>query len=141
MERLLSRLARGRARLTGALGGALRCSVSPRTAGGRVEDVIRNRTAIRDDLGALGVPTARAARAARYLKLALDHSIAADRRYRAWLAELERTKAACPLPRTADFKAAAREDRRATRAKKRFVAAFGPIARKAHVRRWRASQF
>jgi alpha-tubulin suppressor-like RCC1 family protein len=139
VERVLTRLASGRKKLSAALDGALRCSISPRTASQRVSDVIKNRSSLRDDVVGLSGPTERARTVRARLKAAIDHSLAADRHYRDWLSGI--TAASCPLPQTAAFAAAGREDVKATRAKKRFVAAFNPLARREHLRTWRAAQF
>jgi hypothetical protein len=138
VERVLARLARGRARLAAALGGALRCAQSPHVARSRVEGVIANRTRIRKALGAIATPSARAVIVIARLRAAVRYSILADHHYRDWLAELESRHASCPLPRTQSFRAAARADRRATRAKRRLVAAFNPLARHRHLRTWKA---
>jgi alpha-tubulin suppressor-like RCC1 family protein len=139
VERLLARLARGRTRLAGALGGALRCSQSPHAARLRVEGVIANRTAIRKQIGATPTPSARAVTVIARVRAAVGYSILADRHYRDWLAELESRHATCPLPRTKAFRAAARADRRATGAKRRLVAAFNALARRQHLRTWKAT--
>jgi hypothetical protein len=136
--RLLSRLAGGRTRLAAALGGALRCTRTPHAARLQVERVIANRTAIRDALRAIARPSPQAAEVVARLRAAVGHSIVADRHYRDWLAELEARNASCPLPRTKAFKAAGRADRRATRAKRRLVAAFNALARRQHLRTWDA---
>ncbi len=138
VEKLLTRLASGRKALASALGGALRCSISPQTASRRLGTVIANRTSIRASVDGLGAPTANAKMIRSRLRVAIDHSLAADRRYRDWLSGLKSTS--CPLPRGAAFTAGGREDVKATQAKKRFVAAFNPLARKAHLRTWRAAQ-
>jgi alpha-tubulin suppressor-like RCC1 family protein len=138
VARLLSRLARGRKGLASALGGALRCSKTPGDARRAVEAVIANRTGIRDDLAGIATASRQESAVIARLRTAVEASIVADRHYRDWLADLEANQATCPLPRTGAFLAAARADRRANAAKRRLVAAFNPLARRKHLRTWRA---
>jgi len=130
--RLVNRFAADRKRLLSALD----CSRSPAASRVRIDRVIANRVAISDELNRLATPTAKATTVAARLKTALKHSIAADRHYRDWLAAGE----TCPLPRTTAFLDARRDDARATKAKRRFVAAFNPLARRERVRTWRANE-
>jgi alpha-tubulin suppressor-like RCC1 family protein len=140
VEALLTRLSGGRRQLSTALSGALRCSVSPRAAWQRLGDVIDNRTSIRSAVAALAA-TSRSTRTARTrLEEAIDHSLAADRHYRDWLSALDARHASCPLPHTAAFTAAGAEDAKATTAKRRFVAAFNPLARSEHMKTWSATK-
>ncbi len=135
---LLTRFASGRKTLATAIGGALDCSLPASTAARRVGDVIDNRTSIRDAAARLRVPTREARTIRARLLAAVAHSLAADRHYRDWLAGV--AGAACPLPRTAAFTAAGRDDARATDAKQDLVAAYNPLARKLRLRTWRASE-
>ncbi len=138
--RLLSGLARGRKRLSASLGGAMTCRVPLATARDRIGIVIANRTSIRDQLDSLDPRTKRARTVVARLRAALTHSLAADRHYRDWLDGLASARARCPLPRGAPFKAAGREDRLATKAKRRLLSAFNPMARRAHLRTWQANE-
>jgi alpha-tubulin suppressor-like RCC1 family protein len=138
--RLLSGLASGRKRLGSALGGAMTCKVPLATARDRVGGVIANRTSIRDQLDSLNPPTKQARTVVSRLRAALTHSLAADRHYRDWLDGLASAHAGCPLPRGKAFKAAGKEDRLATRAKRRLLSAFNPMARRAHLRTWQANE-
>jgi alpha-tubulin suppressor-like RCC1 family protein len=138
--RLLSGLARGRKRLGSALGGAMTCKVPLATARDRVAGVIANRTSILDQLDSLDPPTKQARTVVARLRTALKHSLAADRHYRDWLDGLASAHARCPLPRGAAFTAAGRDDKRATKAKRQLLSAFNPMARRAHLRTWRANQ-
>ena len=138
--RLLSALAGGRKRLGTALGGAMTCKLPLDTARDRLGGVIANRTAIRDELDSLSPPTKQARTVVARLRTALTHSLAADRHYRDWLDGLASAHAKCPLPRGSAFKAAAREDALATKAKRRLLSAFNPMARRAHLRTWRANE-
>jgi hypothetical protein len=141
VEGRLAELARGRTNLGRALAGASDCSLSAHAARVQVEAVIANRSTIRDALYGLRAPAGQATTVVARLRAALGHSIAADRHYRDWLAALERSHARCPLPRNADYAAAGRENARSTAAKRRFVAALNPLARRQHLRTWRANEF
>ncbi|WP_051324980.1 RCC1 domain-containing protein [Candidatus Solirubrobacter pratensis] len=138
VEKLLTRLASGHKTLASALGDAMRCSISLQTASRRLATVITNRTSIRASVDGLGAPTAKAKMIRSRLRVAIDHSLAADRHYRDWLSGLASTS--CPLSRGAAFTAGGREDVKATQAKQRLVAVFNPFARKEHLRTWRAAQ-
>jgi hypothetical protein len=130
--RLVNRFAADRKRSASALD----CSRSPAAARVRIDQVIANRVAISDELNRLAMPAAKATTVSARLKTVLKHSIAANRHYRDWLAAGE----TCPLPRTTALLDARRDDARATKAKRRFVAAFDPLARRERVRTWRANQ-
>jgi hypothetical protein len=106
----------------------------------QVAGVTANRQSILGRLGTLTAPTAQAAQIASLLKRALAHSVAADRHYEGWLHSLQ-TQAACSTRQNADFTAAQREDRQATAAKRSFVAAFNPLARRLGLRTWSADEF
>jgi hypothetical protein len=68
----------------------------------------------------------------------LQHSIEADRLYRGGFIADE--QADCPLPPNESFKRAASFDARATDAKKRFVSAFNPLAKRFHRPTWSAGK-
>src|SRR5262249_44967127 len=136
----LSRLAGGRKRLGSALSGATTCKLPLATARDRISGVIANRSSIRDQLDSLGPPTKQARTVVTRLRTALTHSLAADRHYRDWLDGLASAHARCPLPRGAAFVAAGHEDTRATKAKRKLLAAFNPMARRLHLRTWRPNQ-
>jgi hypothetical protein len=136
----LTQLASGRAKLKTTLSGVLGCSLSPQAATGQLTAVIANRQRILTQLHALGSPTAQVARLRSLLGNALAHSIAADRHYRDWLGYLQ-GQPRCSTARNGDYAAAQREDRLASAAKQRFVAAFNPLARQLHLRTWSATEF
>jgi alpha-tubulin suppressor-like RCC1 family protein len=140
IETHLRQLASGRTRLRNALAGVFNCSLSPRAAGVQVAAVTRNREGILARLNAQPAPTAQAAQILVRLRRALSHSIAADRAYEAWLRYLD-GQPRCSTRRNADLNAAQRQDRLATAAKRRFVSAFNPLARRLGLRTWSASEF
>jgi sugar lactone lactonase YvrE len=137
IETVLTQMASGRATLRDALGRASRCSMSPRAAATRVAAVAASRRHALARLARLSTPTTLTARIKSRLQVALSHSIAADQHYRDWLAHQQ---GRCATTRTADLSAAARADRAATTAKRAFLAAFNPLARKLHLRTWSADQ-
>ncbi|MGH3105123.1 MAG: RCC1 domain-containing protein [Gaiellaceae bacterium] len=140
IETHLRQLASGRTRLRSALTGVFNCSLSPRAAGVQVAAVTRNREGILARLNAQPAPTAQAAQILARLRRALSNSIAADRAYEAWLRYLQ-TQPRCSTRRNADFGLAQRHDRQATAAKRSFVSAYNPLARRLGLRTWSASQF
>ena len=66
-------------------------------------------------------------------------AIEADRHYRDGFFSVPRP--GCPLPRNANFDLASKSDAQATAAKRRFVAAFDPLAGRFDRRVWSASEF
>jgi len=137
LEVALGQMANGRTALQTALAGVFSCSLSPQVAAGRLATVIGNRDSVLAQLRALAAPTSQLGRIKSLLVSALEHSIAADSHYRAWLGHL-RGQAHCSTAHDLTFTAAQREDKLATTAKERFVAAFNPLARKLHLRTWSA---
>jgi alpha-tubulin suppressor-like RCC1 family protein len=140
IETHLRQLASGRTRLRNALAGVFNCSLSPRDAGLQVATVTRNRETILARLNGQSAPTAQAAQILVRLRRALSHSVAADRHYEAWLRYLQ-GQPRCSTRRNADFNAAQRQDRQATAAKRIFVAAYNPLARRLGLRTWSADEF
>jgi hypothetical protein len=118
----------------------LGCSLSPQVATAQLTAVIANRQGILAHVQALGSPTAQVARIRSLLGNALVHSIAADRHYRDWLGYI-RGQPRCSSAHNRDYAAAQPEDRLASAAKLRFVAAFNPLARQLHLRTWSAAEF
>ena len=139
IESELTQLADGRTTLRNALGGLTACTVSPASASKRLATVIANRTGISSQLTSLPAPTAASAHVKTLLQNALDHSLAADRHYRSWVASLQ-SRRRCSSSVTADLTAAQHEDALATAAKQTFVAAFNPLARRLHLRSWTAAE-
>jgi serine/threonine-protein kinase len=141
IENVLEQSAAGRREIGTALTDGFNCSISPREAGTRIESVADNRQSILQQLGSLQAPTGQADDVVTLLQQALQHSIEADRHYRDGFFAVPETKTACPLPANADFRLAGRSDAQATAAKKRFTAAFDPLAERLHRRVWSAGEF
>jgi DNA-binding SARP family transcriptional activator len=137
LENFLGQSHDGREQVKRAIAGALECRLSPATAEMRLDSVQRNRQSILQQLAALSVPAGEAPlRASDLLQKAVAASIAADGVYRDWL----RTRTSCrsgepPPP------AARRADANATSLKRRFLAAFDPLARRYNQRVWNANEF
>jgi predicted Ser/Thr protein kinase len=139
IENVLEQSAAGRDEIASALAAGLNCSISPREAGQRIASVADNRQSVLVQLGNLQTPTPESDEVVTRLQRALQQSIEADRHYRdGFFAIGQRT--ACPLARNRDFVLAGRSDARATAAKKRFVAAFDPLAARFHSRTWTAGE-
>ena len=140
VENVLEQSSSGRREIGAALAAGLRCSVPARTAGQRIASVADNRQSVLEQLGTLPAPTQQADRAVTLLQRALQQSIEADRHYRDAFFTV-RPGTACPLPPSADFRLARAADARATAAKRRFVAAFDPLASRVGRRTWTAADF
>jgi hypothetical protein len=120
-----------------AIGAALACTITPRRAAVRLDQVQRNRQSLLDQLAALRVPAGEdAGRAADLLQKATHASIEADWVYRDWLRQKKTCRNATPPPRVARAR-----DARATAYKRSFVAAFDPLAKEFHQRVWQADEF
>jgi predicted Ser/Thr protein kinase len=139
VENVLEQSAAGREEISTALTAGLKCSIAPREAGRRIASVADNRQSILGQLGTLQTPTAQADEAVTLLQRALQQSIEADRHYRDGFFSVARP--GCPLPRNSNFDLAAKSDAQATAAKRRFVAAFDPLAERFHRRTWSANEF
>jgi hypothetical protein len=138
VENFLAQSREGRRDVAAAVGGAYECTLSPKAAALRLNRVQRNRQSLLQQLAAVSVPdNERALRALDLLQKAGHASIAADWRYRDWL----RGRARCGPPDREALRAAAHADARATRAKRRFLAAFNPLARRFGQRTWTATEF
>jgi DNA-binding winged helix-turn-helix (wHTH) protein len=139
IENVLEQSAAGRREVGAALAAGLNCAISPQEAGRRIGSVADNRQSVLDQLGGLQAPTQQAADAVTVLQRALQDSIEVDRHYRDGFRAL--TNARCPVPRNRDFLLAAPADARATAAKRQFVAAFNPLARRFERQTWSAAGF
>jgi hypothetical protein len=139
VENVLRQSADGRREIRAALSAGLRCSISASEAARRIGSVADNRQSVLDQLGGLATPTQRAADAATLLQRALQASIEADRHYRDGFRAVRNAR--CPVPRNRDFRLAASSDAQATAAKRRFVTAFDPLARRFGRRIWTATRF
>jgi DNA-binding winged helix-turn-helix (wHTH) protein len=140
IENLLEQSAAGRVEIGAALRDGLSCRITPDEAARRVSSVADNRQSILDQLGSLRAPTPEADSAITLLQRALQQSIEADRHYRDGFLEVQ-AGARCPLPTNPGFVLAMRSDRRATAAKKDFIARFNPLARGVGARDWTLTEF
>ncbi len=139
LENFLGQSRDGRLEVAEAIEGASGCELSKKDALAKLGSVQRNRQSLLQQVAALSVPeTDEALRASDLLQQAIHASIAADWSYRDWL----RHRDGCAVDASDPELAAAREaDRKATRAKQRFVAAFNPLARRYDQRTWDPSEF
>jgi Protein kinase domain len=138
IENVLQQSANGRRRVGTALAAGRSCSISPHEAGQRIASVADNRQSILRQLGTLEAPSQQTAEMVTLLQRSLQQSIEADRHYRDGFFAVDAQ--ACPPPQNASFELAARSDARATAAKRRFVAAFDPLAARFGRRVWSASE-
>jgi DNA-binding SARP family transcriptional activator len=136
LENFLEQSRTGRGQVKHAINGALGCTLSPAASEAELDAVQRNRQSLLDQLAALHVPPGREAlRASDLLQKAIAASIAVDGVYRDWL----RAHPKCPHgPLPAALTAA---DARATALKRRFLAAFNPLAKRYGKRTWTADEF
>jgi len=136
LENFLGQSRTGRGQVKQAINGALGCRVSPAATETRLDSVTSNRQSLLDQLAALHVPPGREAlRASDLLQQAIAASIAVDGVYRDWLREHPK----CPHGPLPDALTAA--DARATSLKRRFLAAFNPLAKRFGKRTWKADEF
>jgi hypothetical protein len=140
IENVLEQSAAGRREIRSALNAGFSCSISPDEAARRISSVADNRQSILEQLGSLQTPTPAAGKIVTLLQRGLQQSIEADRHYRDGFLEVQ-AGTRCPLPSNPSFDLAAKSDKLATVAKRRFVAAFDSLAR-AHGRpTWSAGGF
>jgi len=139
VENVLEQSTAGRDEIKASLDGAFDCSLAPRAAGRQIASVADNRQSILLQLGTLQTPTEQADDVVTQLQAALQHSIEADRHYRDGLFAVP-PQTDCPLPPNPNFQLAARSNAEATAAKRRFVAAFNPLAERFGRRTWSADQ-
>jgi DNA-binding SARP family transcriptional activator len=139
LENFLSQSRDGRREVVASISAAFRCKLPPRDAVERLNRVQRNRQSLLQQIAALSVPDSAAARkSSDLLQKAAQASIAADWHYRDWL----RARRRCgPPDQSPELRAALAADRKATLAKRAFVAAFNPLARRVGQQRWAASDF
>jgi hypothetical protein len=139
LENFLAQSHDGRTEITSSISAAFRCKLPPRQAAERLNRVQRNRQSLLQQVAALSVPDDEGARAASDLfQKAEQASIAADWHYRDWLIARKRCG---PPDSSPEITAALAADRRATVAKRAFVAAFNPLALRLGQRGWTAEQF
>jgi DNA-binding SARP family transcriptional activator len=124
VDNLLQQSSDGRTSIKSTIDGALACRIPPRAAARQITTAERNRQSVLQQIAALSVPNhGRAIHAAALLQRALAASIAADWRYRDWLASLK----ACPRGMTPPPTVAA-ADARSTRLKTAFVREWNIVA-------------
>ena len=139
MENFLVQSRDGRRQVGAAVEAAAACRLAPHAAAIQLDRVQRNRQSLLEQIAALSVPAREEAlRSSDLLQRAARESIAADWHYRDWL--LGRTRCG-PGGASPDLRAAAAASARATRAKRAFVAAFDPLARRFGQRSWTADEF
>jgi serine/threonine-protein kinase len=140
IENVLEQSASGRTDLTAALSAGLSCKISAPDAAQRIGSAADNRESILVQLGSLATPTQQADNVVTLLQRALQQSIEADRHYRDGFATIP-PGTSCPLPPNAGFKLAERVSAQATASKRRFLAAFNPLAAQFALRRWAVGGF
>jgi DNA-binding SARP family transcriptional activator len=139
LENFLTQSRDGRREVVASISAAFRCELPPRDAVERLNRVQRNRQSLLQQIAALSVPdSAEARKSSDLLQKAAQASIAADWHYRDWL----RGRRRCgPPDQSPELRAALAADRKATLAKRAFVAEFNPLARRVGQQRWTASDF
>ena len=135
VENVLEQSAAGRREIQAALSAGLACRIRPDEAAHRISSVADNRQSVLEQLGSLQTPTGEAARMVTLLQRALQQSIETDRHYRDGFLETQ-AGASCPLESNSGFALAAKSDPLATAAKRTFLAAFNPVARRLGRRTW-----
>jgi DNA-binding SARP family transcriptional activator len=139
LENFLAQSHDGRAEITSSIAAAFGCKLPPHQAAERLNRVQRNRQSLLQQVAALSVPdNADARKASDLFQKAEQASIAADWHYRDWLVARKRCG---PPDSSREITAALAADRRATLAKRAFVAAFNPLARRVGDPVWTAEQF
>jgi DNA-binding SARP family transcriptional activator len=129
----------GRRTVAAAVDGAFSCKLTPHAALVQLNRVQRNRQSLLQQAAALAVPgTEEALNASDFLQKSVHASFTADGHYSDWLAGRKRCG---PPDQSPDLKAARAADLTATRTKRRFVAAFNPLARRLHQPVWSAGEF
>jgi len=140
IENVLEQSAAGRREIHAALRAGFSCAISPDEAARRISSVADNRQSILEQLGSLQTSTPEAGKIVTSLQRALQQSIEADRHFRDGFIEVQ-AGAPCPLPSNPSFDLAAKSDKLATVAKRRFVGAFDALARRHARRTWSAGGF
>ena len=139
LENFLAQSRDGRRAVTAAVAGGFHCKLTPRQAAEQLNRVQRNRQSLLQQIVALSVPDDKeAGEASDLLQKATQASITADWHYRDWF--LAR-KQCGPPDDSPELREALAADRRATLAKRSFVATFNPLARRLGQRAWAESEF
>ena len=139
-ENVLLQSAAGRREIGATLAAGMSCTISPAVAAQRIASAADNRQSILGQLGNFESSTPQTDEIVTILQQALQHSIETDRHYRNGFLSIP-SGASCPLPTSPGFELAAISNESATAAKRRFVAAFNPLAQRFHRRTWSASEF
>lgn len=137
---LLAQSAEGRREISAALTAATGCRISAQQAVDRLASIAENRQSLLQQVAALDAPTPQAERIASLLQQALARSRESNRHYRDWVRSMDTAGGGCRLPANEANAAARRQDVLATSAKRRFVAAYNPLARKFGLRTWRETE-
>jgi DNA-binding SARP family transcriptional activator len=139
MENLLTQSGEGRREVNAAIAGSFDCRLSPPQAAEKLTRVQRNRQSLLQQIAALSVPDDEgAATASDLFQKAEQASIAADWHYRDWL----RGRRRCGRPDSSpEITAALAADHQASVAKREFVAAFNPLARRVGEPVWSPGDF
>ena len=139
LENFLAQSRDGRRAVTAAVDDGFHCRLTPREAAEHLNRVQRNRQSLLQQIAAVGVPDDAGARqASDLLQKAAQASITADWHYRDWFLAQERCG---PPDDSPELRNALVADRRATLAKRSFVAEFNPLARRVGERAWTAGEF
>jgi len=136
MENLLTQSSTGRAQISTAIGEVQDdCSISPDQASQQIGEVASNRQSLLDQASALTVPQSSAAQQIlNSFQQALQHSIAADNDYSAWMEDLFQYYYEPPqgcqgfVPTDGNYSDAVSEDEEATSAKQTLVTTFDRVA-------------
>jgi hypothetical protein len=138
MENLLTQSSSGRAQISTAIGDVQNnCSISPDQASQEISQVASNRQSLLDQASALTVPQSAAAQQIlNSFQQALQHSIAADNDYSAWMENIfnyyyEPPQGCFGFVPTDDgnYSQAVSEDSQASAAKQTLVGVFDRVAR------------
>jgi DNA-binding SARP family transcriptional activator len=139
LENFLVQSHDGRTAVAAAVRGAINCSLSPHAAFIRLNRVQGNRQSLLQQAAALAVPdTQEALLASDLFQKSVHASFSADGHYSDWLGARKRCG---PPGRSTDLEEAHVADAAATRTKRKFVAAFDPLARRFHRHEWAAGDF
>src|SRR5919197_394518 len=127
VENFLVQSRDGRHQIAKAIGDTFTCKLSVGAGVAQLNQVQRNRQSLLQQIAALAVPNdAQALLASDLLQKAAQASIAADWRYRDLLVKRGR----CGAPSAKELRPARAADAKATRAKRDFLGAFNPLARR-----------
>jgi hypothetical protein len=142
IDGLLKISARDRVKIKRAIIGVERnCRIAPDAAAGDVNEVTASRRQVLQKVRALKPPDAAARRVVGRFERSLTLSISANGGYSRWLADLRRSPAACNRPTAnANYRAAQGINARTQTAKKAFVNAYNPLARRVGKQTWTSLQ-